>query len=133
MKTKTYKGSCLCGSVKFTITNLLNEGVCFCHCSQCRKNYGLYGAFVGAPKESLTITGDKNIRWYKSSEKVRRGFCKKCGSALLWKYKESKNIYILAGLIDDLRTRKGFHIFVKDKGDYYQLHDKLPKFKNVPK
>lgn len=59
MKKKTYKGSCLCGSIKLTVTNPLDEGVCFCHCSQCRKNYGLYGAFVGAPKESLTITGDK--------------------------------------------------------------------------
>ena len=133
MKKKIYKGSCLCGSVKLTIKNLLDEGVCFCHCSQCRKNYGLYGAFVGAPKEFFSITGDKNIRWYKSSEKVRRGFCKKCGSPLIWEHKGSKNIYTLAGLIDGLRTRKGFHIFAKDKGGYYQLHDKLPKFKHVPK
>ena len=97
------------------------------------KNYGLFGAFVGAPKAFLVITGDKNIRWYKSSLKVRRGFCKKCGSLVLWEYKASKNIYTLAGLIDDFRTRKGFHIFAKDKGSYCQLHDKLPKFKHVPK
>lgn len=133
MSKKLHKGSCLCGSVKISTDKLSKEGICFCHCSQCRKNYGMYGAFVGTPKESINVVGDKNIQWYKSSPKVRRGFCRKCGSGIFWEYIGSKNIYTHAGLLDNFKTHKGFHIYTKDKGGYYALHDKLPKFKQIPK
>ncbi len=131
--TKSYKGSCLCGSVKFTIKNQLLNKTIFCHCKQCRKNYGLYGAFVGVPKSALSLKGEKNITWYKSSPKVRRGFCKKCGSPIFWEYKNSAHTNILPGLLDNLKTTKGLHLFTKDKGGYYELGDKLPKFKTFPK
>jgi len=109
MTKKMYRGSCLCGMVKLTAKKLRDGRVCFCHCSQCRKNYGLYGAFVGIPKESLSVTESKNISWYQSSSKVRRGFCKKCGSAIFWEHNGGKNTYVLAGVIDGFKPRKGSH------------------------
>lgn len=120
-KTKTLKGSCLCGKTKFTIKGPFS-GPWFCHCNQCRKNYGLYGAFIGVADEHITIKDRRNIRWYQSSKSAKRGFCKMCGSPVMWKQKGSTHTFFFPGLIDGKTgMRKGEHIFVKDKGDYYTI------------
>ncbi len=131
-KKEMLSGSCLCGKVRFKLKNPF-DNIWFCHCTQCRKNYGMHGAFLAAPRESISVTG-KTIKKYKSSPKVARTFCNNCGSPITWDYQGSSKIYILAGLIDGkIKIKKGIHIFTKNKGDYYQIHDKLPKFRTVPK
>jgi hypothetical protein len=91
----------------------------------CRKNYGLYGAFIAAPNELFKLKDEKNIRWYASSKDVRRGFCKTCGSPILWKKKDSTHTFFLPGLIDGkIGKKKSKHIFVEDRGDYYEIHSK---------
>lgn len=121
-KEKTLKGSCLCGMVTFTLKGPYS-GPWFCHCTQCRKNYGLYGAFIGVLDENAKIKNPKAVRWYHSSKEVKRGFCKTCGSPIVWKKKNSTHTFFLPGLIDGKTgVKKGTHIFVKNKGDYYTLH-----------
>jgi|SRR3989344_3298909 len=133
MKTKIYSGSCLCGSVRFKIKSPLGD-VWFCHCEQCRKNYGMYGAFIGVSRKFFSLKGAKSVRWYRSSTKTKRGFCVKCGSPIAWDRKTSGNIYVLAGLINGkLKLKRGRHIFVGSKGGYYRICDSLPRFKTVPK
>jgi len=133
MVKNTYEGSCLCGSIQFSTDKLNRDDVWFCHCSQCRKSYGMYGAFIGVPRKELKISGSENIRWYKSSQKFRRGFCKKCGSGIIWENPKWETTYLLAGLFEKLNRKKGIHIFTKDKGGYYNICDTLPQFKSVPK
>lgn len=133
MTKKQYQGSCLCGLVKFSTDKLNRDDMWFCHCSQCRKNYGMYGAFVGVPRNELEISGSENIRWYASSQNFRRGFCKKCGSGIIWENPKWETTYLLTGLFEKLNQKKGVHIFTKDKGDYYNICDTLPQFKSVPK
>src|SRR3989344_6790105 len=120
-KTKNLKGSCLCGKVRFSLAGPYS-GLWFCHCTQCRKNYGLYGAFIGVADENAKVKHPENIRWYRSSKEVKRGFCKMCGSPIMWKKKDSTHTFFLPGLIDG-RTymKRGKNIFVKEKGDYYTL------------
>lgn len=131
-KKGVLKGSCLCGKIRFKLKNPF-DNIWFCHCSQCRKNYGMYGAFLAAPREGFSIIG-KTVKKYKSSQKVARSFCSNCGSPISWDYKDSSKIYVLAGLVNGkTEIKKGIHIFTKDKGDYYQIHDAFPKFKTVPK
>ena len=78
-----HKGSCLCGAVSFEVAAPLHPPDA-CHCSQCRKQSGHYWASTDVARADLTIHGAEKLTWFRSSEKVRRGFCSTCGSALFW-------------------------------------------------
>ncbi len=79
----TYTGSCLCGAVRFHVDGELVPPDA-CHCTICRKISGHYYAGTDIPRERATIEGSENVTWYRSSEKVRRGFCKVCGANLFF-------------------------------------------------
>lgn len=120
-------GSCLCGAVRIYAAEPLGEGLA-CHCSQCRKQSGHYWASVEMPKAALTIEGAEAIRWYQASEKVRRGFCGTCGSFLFWEPLSTEWTGVSLGLFDaPTGARLTRHIFVADKGDYYDIADGLPQ------
>ncbi len=122
-----HKGSCQCGAVTFTVDCEL-PGPDACHCGICRKTSGHYYAGTDVPKTSLTVTGSENVSWYKSSEKVQRGFCKTCGSNLFFEPFFRDWISIAMGAFDTpTNTKLAIHIFVDDKGDYYEINDGLPQ------
>jgi hypothetical protein len=102
--------------------------VVFCHCSQCRKQTGLYFAATKVADEQLEVDGQESISWYQASDFAKRGFCRICGSALFWKVIGSNATSIMAG---QLEQRSGLepamHIFTADKGDYYDICDGLPQ------
>jgi hypothetical protein len=99
-----------------------------CHCRQCRRQSGHFWASTDVPRTALTIRGAEHLTWYKSSEKVRRGFCSTCGSALLWDPLNKDWIAIAMGAFDQpTGTRLRIHIFVAEKGDYYEIADGLPQ------
>ena len=80
------------------------------------------------PRVAVTVHGEDKISWYASSEKVRRGFCSVCGSWLFWDPLFRDSIAIAMGIFDSpTGTRLGGHIFVADKGDYYDIADGLPQ------
>lgn len=122
-----HKGSCLCGAVRFETASDL-PGPDACHCTACRKTSGHYWASTDLLKSELRIDGEDNITWYRSSERVRRGFCKTCGSALFWDPIGREKIGVAMGAFDKpTDTRLHIHIFVADKGDYYDITDDLPQ------
>lgn len=126
------KGSCLCGAVQIEITGDLPEPHA-CHCTMCRKSTGHYGVGSDVPREQVTISGEDNVRWYQSSETVRRGFCSTCGSPLFFDIPGQDWLGINLGAIDGpTGTRTIFHIFVGNKGDYYEIKDGLPQFETIP-
>lgn len=121
-------GSCLCGAVSFTTSGPL-RGVVYCHCSQCRKQTGNFYAATDVADKDLRVEGSDNISWYESSDFARRGFCRTCGSALFWKRRDGTYTSVLAGLFDKPSGLEGdCHIFVADKGDFYEIADELPQF-----
>jgi hypothetical protein len=121
------KGACLCGSVSFEVTEPLNDPDA-CHCSQCRRQSGHFWASTDVARAALTVFGAENLRWYASSERVRRGFCGTCGSVLFWDPEGRDRIAVAMGAFDaPTGTRLGKHIFVADKGDYYDIADGLPQ------
>jgi hypothetical protein len=122
-----HKGSCLCGAVSFEVTGTLRPPDA-CHCSQCRKQSGHFWASTDVPRAALTIHGADNLTWFRSSEKVRRGFCSMCGSSLFWDPIKKDTIGIAMGAFDQpTGTRLGIHIYVAEKGDYYDIVDGLPQ------
>lgn len=119
-------GSCLCGAVHFEVDGPLKPPDA-CHCTQCRKQSGHYWASTDVPSERLTIRGAENVTWYRSSERVERGFCRVCGSSLFWKPLQKDLIAVGMGAFDSpTGTRLALHIFAADKGDYYDITDDLP-------
>jgi len=125
-----HKGSCLCGAVTFEIEGELGRSDA-CHCDQCRRWTGHYLASVEVARSALTIHGEDQLRWYESSAKVRRGFCARCGSSLFFDpldtAKHSWTGVSLGALEKPTGVRLGMHIFVAEKGDYYEIADGLPQ------
>jgi len=121
------KGACLCGSVKFEVAGALRPPDA-CHCSQCRKQSGHFWASTDVQRKDLSITGGEHIRWFRSSERIQRGFCSLCGSFLFWELINGDTIAIAMGAFDSpTDTSLSMHIFVADKGDYYDIADGLPQ------
>lgn len=122
-----HNGSCLCGGVRFRVRGSL-RGVIYCHCSQCRKQSGHFYAATSADAGDLTVEGEDMVTWYAASPEARRGFCRVCGSALFWKRLGAQDVSILAGAFDKPTGLSGeIHIYVADKGDYYEIDDGLPQ------
>ena len=125
---EVHPGSCLCGKVSFRVSGSLRE-IIACHCDQCRKQSGHFYAATSAADTDLTVEGSENLTWYAASPEARRGFCRDCGSALFWKREGSASTSILAGAFDKpTGLRIASHIFVGQKGDYYEIEDGLPQF-----
>ena len=122
-------GSCLCGAVRYEVSGPLREVVA-CHCSQCRKQTGHFYAATDCRDNDLTVHDpDGALRWYAASEDARRGFCGTCGSALFWRRNGHTSTSILAGsLDDDGGVKLERHIFVADRGRYYEIADGKPQF-----
>ncbi len=123
------KGSCLCGAVAFEIHGAMAPALA-CHCGQCRKSTGHYWVSSQINADDLHFTQQDGLRWYQSSPEAERGFCAVCGSSLFWRMPSEGKISIAGGSVEtptDITIKE--HIFVADKGDYYQIE---PSAKQKP-
>jgi len=121
---RTLNGSCNCGAVTFSVVP--EDRATACHCGQCRKQSGHHWVSGQAAVDAFDITG--NVTWYEASPTATRGFCPVCGCWLFWKAHDEDKMSFSLGVIDGptgLSLQR--HIFVSDKGDYYDLNDDLPK------
>jgi hypothetical protein len=90
---------------------------------------GHYTAATAASRVDLEIGDETALAWYESSPGIRRGFCATCGSSLFWDAADRDYIAIFAGSLDRPSGLELVeHIFVADKGDYYEIADGLPQF-----
>ncbi|WP_208352708.1 GFA family protein [Pseudaestuariivita rosea] len=119
------KGSCLCGDITYRVTGT-PRGLSVCHCGQCRRQSG--HVWASAVIEETDIQIDGPVAWYEASDIAKRGFCAKCGSFLFWKaYSEDTISFSLGSLDSPTGLRLEKHIYVSDKGDYYDIADGLPQ------
>jgi hypothetical protein len=124
------KGSCLCGAVSFEVDGPLEHQPEACHCSQCRKQTSHVFVGVNVRRNALTVHGGDRVTWYRSSDKAQHGFCSVCGSALFWNptIDGYEFIGIAMGAFEaPTGVRLAKHVFVGDKGDYYEIDDGLPQ------
>ncbi len=127
MTDETHTGGCLCGAVRYEARGPLAD-VTACHCGQCRRQSGHLYATTRVARQDLTLIEDRGLKWYRASETARRGFCGECGSTVLWQPATKERVAILAGSLDAPTGLKlARHIFVADKGDYYEITDGLPQ------
>ncbi len=122
-ETQIGKGTCLCGSVQITAP-AMSRKLTACHCYMCRKWTGgpLLSVFGGP---DIEFKGEENISVYNSSQWAERGFCKKCGSGLFYRFKEKQQYYIPIGIFDnseDISFEE--QLFIDQKPEYYSFSDK---------
>lgn len=115
------QGSCVCGDVRFDVA-APPLGASMCHCGQCRKQSGGIWSSAHVATSDLVISGE--VRWFEASTIAKRGSCARCGSFLFWKAHDEELISFALGAIDGpTGLTLGKHIFVADKGDYYDISD----------
>lgn len=115
------QGRCNCGAIRFD-TQAEPKGPSMCHCGQCRRQSGGVWSSAYVPVAAFRIEGQP--RWYEASPTAKRGFCPTCGAFLFWKADDEDTISFALGALDmptGLTLEK--HIFVGDKGDYYEIAD----------
>ena len=129
------RGSCLCDAVKFEV-----EGAIYplgnCHCRMCQKWHGAaFGTYwqLDDPENLKFNSGEEHVERYRSSDRVNRIFCRKCGSSLLFEVPERNWLQVAAAALDDEPDlTPAFHIFVPDKAPWCQISDELQCFEEWP-
>ncbi len=130
--THSHRGRCLCGAIRFDIAGPM-ASVVVCHCEMCRRFHGHFGAYSTAKLADFSYLTAARPAWYQSSPFARRAFCPTCGSSLFWERLDSGQIDVAVGCLDQpTGLAIGKHIYVTDKGDYYELTDGLPQHPASP-
>jgi len=78
------------------------------------------------------VTQDRTLSWYHTDKdvtpNVRRGFCSECGASVFWDPQGYEFVYFSSGSVNAPTGIKGAgHIWLSEKGDYYEVNDDLPK------
>lgn len=120
-------GSCLCGAVKFNVTECSID-IYKCHCSKWRKNFG------GA-SSATTFVDEANFSWLQGEDSISRfeltptyskQFCRTCGSILPALIPDRSIFWVPAGLFDDdPGVPLGRHIYMDSKAEWEVLDSQL--------
>jgi hypothetical protein len=124
-----HHGKCLCGAVTYRAEGLAD--IWYCHCRQCRSLTGHYMAACRTERARLTVSGE--VVWALHSGASEHGRCAHCGSLLFWSNPRSAKVSVLPGSLDNTDgIAVCGHIYVSEKGDYYEIGDGLPQFSVMP-
>jgi hypothetical protein len=132
----TLRGSCLCGGVKFEVSEA-PETLRYCHCESCKKLSGGTATVNGrVPSSSIRILeGEDLLQSFQPAEGSSKTFCLACGSNLFGGgWPDSPTASVRATAIDDpFDARPSAHIFVRSLAawetlpeDDLERHDATP-------
>ncbi|MGH1441427.1 MAG: GFA family protein [Cellvibrionaceae bacterium] len=121
-------GSCLCGSIKYEITEALGD-IVHCHCKTCRKAHGAAFSSVASVKDSdFTLSGREYLNVYESSPGKMRYFCSSCGTQIYAKREGTEHLILRLGSLDsDPESTERKHIWVSQKASWYKVNSDLPE------
>ena len=76
-------GGCLCGVVRFEVTEPL-VSASYCHCTRCQRRTGTAAAVSGriVPGSLRILSGEELLRSFDPPDGFSKVFCSGCGSAL---------------------------------------------------
>ena len=128
---ESYKGSCFCGAVKFTVSGE-PAGMGYCHCESCRQwSAGPVNAFTLWSPESVKITqGADNIGAYNKTPQSSRKWCKNCGGHIFTEHPEWGVTDVYAAVLPQLPFQPGVHVNYQET--VLHVRDGLPKMKDLP-
>lgn len=122
----TMRGTCLCGGVRFEVTEPF-ERVAACHCESCKKLSGGGGTVSGRVRtEAIRILdGEDLVKSFQPGEGSAKTFCSECGSNLFgagWPQSEHTSVR-LSALEEPYEGRIESHIFVRSLAPWETLPD----------
>jgi hypothetical protein len=93
-------GGCQCGAVRYALLAVADTP-CICHCRMCQKQTGNYfGAFAGIEEKHFEVTRGE-VAYFRSSDIGDRGFCRDCGTPLVYRYTSVARVAVTLGSLDD--------------------------------
>ncbi len=130
------EGSCLCGAVRFTVSEPF-LAVSQCHCTSCKKLSGGTGTVSGRTvTETIRfVAGEDLLRTYQPDEGSAKTFCSRCGSNLFgggWPDSEQSSVR-LSALDTHFDRRPEAHIYVRSVAPWEVLcDDGIPRYEVRP-
>ncbi|MEM9073546.1 MAG: GFA family protein [Myxococcota bacterium] len=92
------QGRCHCGAITFRIPTPTHFDVC--HCRDCRHWHGASPVGIDGTDVRLTAS-DETLTWYRGPTGAERGFCRRCGSSLFYRYRPSATRWsVFIGALD---------------------------------
>jgi len=125
-------GGCLCGGVRFEVTEpLVSAG--YCHCTRCQRRTGTAASAQAriVPGSLRILSGNELIRAYEPPDGFAKHFCSACGSALWSRSREDPEIVsVRLGAFDgDPGIRPSARTFVAYAAPWEPIPDDgLPRY-----
>ena len=125
-------GGCLCGAVRFEVTEPpLSAG--YCHCTRCQRRTGSAAAVSAqlAPGSLRILSGQELVTDYVPPDGFVKVFCAACGGALWSRHPEDADrISVRMGTFDtDPGVRPSYRQFVAYAAPWEPIPDDgLPRF-----
>src|SRR5207249_742108 len=97
-----YTGRCMCGGVRFEVTEE-PAGAGYCHCTRCQRRTGTAASAQArlVPGSFRLLAGEELVREYAPGDGWPKCFCSVCGSALWSKYPDTGEVgSVRLGLFD---------------------------------
>ena len=124
----THEGGCLCGKVRFKVTEAAAVDSGYCHCRMCQRN-------TGAPVVAWTTFPAASFSWtagspatYASSHEARRQFCADCGSYIVFLRDGSADVSVNTASLDGPAAfPPRMHIFYESRIPWFRTDDALPQ------
>jgi hypothetical protein len=133
-KKVTYKGSCLCGNIRFEVDEIEAQ-MAHCHCKMCQKFTGAAFATYGESKSEnfRWVAGEDLLSNYVGRNGTTRQFCSTCGSSLTFEPSQNSDKAVefsLGALDDEIPNRPDAHVFVSSKPCWNEITDRLPQYRD---
>lgn len=128
----TTSGHCLCRAVTFEYDGRPNWTL-HCHCESCRRATSApIATWISVPRAACRFTAGAPA-YYTSSPGVRRGFCARCGSPLVYENERLPDeIHLLAcALADPQDVQPSAHVFAGEQLSWFECADELPRYEKI--
>ncbi|MGZ4381993.1 MAG: GFA family protein [Gaiellaceae bacterium] len=125
-------GGCLCGGVRFEVTEP-PVSASYCHCTRCRRRSGTAASVQArlAPGSLRIVAGEELVRTYQPPDGFGKAYCSACGSAL-WSRDpaDPDTVSVRMGAFDgDPGIRPSYRQFVAYAAPWEPIPDDgLPRF-----
>lgn len=122
-----WTGGCLCGAVRYEVSEPPQKSG-FCHCRMCQKVSGAPCSVGVYFTNQAFLISSGQPSFYRSSNVAERGFCRNCGSQLLYRPIGSETIVGNVGSLDRPEdTPPTYHTGVEGEISWLLLDDALPR------
>jgi hypothetical protein len=101
-----------------------------CHCTMCRKAHGAaFVTWAGIKRVDFKLlSGEAELRTYRSSQTAVRRFCGRCGTMLFFEGERwPDEVHVARAMLEGDVPPPAAHVFWDDRVPWVELHDGLPR------